>query len=69
MVKDVTMTALIREPTAPSESVFVSVAASMRWVSPMWRETARARMDASVITPRPPTLMAAKITACPNTDQ
>jgi len=62
------MTVRTREPTCPS-LVLVSVAVSMRCVRPMWRETARARIEAIVMTPRPPMAMPTRITDWPNADQ
>ena len=65
IVSDVAMTALSRREIWPMAPVPVSCVASIRWVRPRWRETANPRIDARVMTPRPPTTM----TACPKGDQ
>src|SRR5699024_2481770 len=56
-------------PPPPSASVFVSTWARRRWVRPMCRETARARMEARVMTPSPPTMIPTMMTPCPKVDQ
>ena len=67
-VSEVTITVRIKAPTLPREAVF-SMAASILWVSPIWRDTASANIDARVITPRPPMRIPNMITICPNKDQ
>ena len=69
MVSDVAMTALSRREIWPMAPVPVSWVASMRWVRPRWRETAKPRIEARVMTPRPPTTMPAAMMACPKGDQ
>ena len=69
IVREVAMTALRRVEICPMAPVPVSCVASMRWVRPRWRDTAKARIEASVMTPRPPTTMPAGMTACPKGDQ
>ena len=69
MLSEVAMTALSSVEIWPIAPVPVSWVASMRWVSPRCRDTAKARIDASVMTPRPPTTMPAAMTACPKGDQ
>ena len=69
MLSEVAMTALSSVEIWPMAPVPVSCVASMRWVRPRCRETAKPRIDASVMTPRPPTTMPAAMTACPKGDQ
>ena len=64
-LKDAVKTALSRPVIWPRPSDFVSWAASMRWVSPRWRETAKPRIEARVMTPRPPIMMPRAMTAWP----
>ncbi|GAB2974811.1 hypothetical protein GCM10027212_12290 [Actinotalea caeni] len=52
-----TMTALMSEPTSPSRVTLVSAAVSSLEVSPTRRETASPRIEASVMTPSPPTII------------
>ena len=69
MLSDVAMTALRSVEIWPMAPVPVSWVASMRWVRPRWRDTANPRIDARVMTPRPPTTMPAAMTAWPKGDQ
>ena len=64
----VKMTARRREATSPRRDWF-SEAASIRWVRPTCRETAKDSREASVIMPRPPTAAPAMMTAWPKGDQ
>ena len=69
IVSEVKITALRRVEICPIDLVFVSWVASIRWVRPRWRDTAKPRIEARVITPSPPTTMPRAITAWPKTDQ
>ncbi|CPU66828.1 Uncharacterised protein [Mycobacteroides abscessus] len=66
---EVMMTTRTSEPTSPSRVVFVSDAVRSFCVRPMRRDTAMPRIDASVMTPRPPILMPSRMTTCPYPDQ
>ena len=68
-MREVPITARSRVPTRPRPPDLVSAAASIRWVSPRWRDTAKPSTDARVMTPRPPTAMASAMTPWPKIDQ
>ena len=62
------MTARSRAATSPRRDWF-SLAASIRWVRPTWRETAKDSSEASVMMPSPPTAAPRMMTAWPKGDQ
>lgn len=54
-----------REPTSPSRLVLVSDAVSSFCVSPILRDTIMPSSEATVMMPKPPTLMPARMTTWP----
>jgi hypothetical protein len=58
-----------RLPTSLSRDALTSLFATSRWASPSRRETAIPSSEAIVRMPRPPTLIATRITTCPKPDQ
>ena len=61
----VTMMTRTSEPTSPSRLVLVSDAVSSFWVSPILRDTIMPSREATVMMPKPPTLMPVRMTICP----